>query len=32
MAKWLKPYIKFNTRKRIEAKRYGDKDGKHSRN
>ena len=28
MGKWLKPYIKFNTRKRIEAKRYGDKDGK----
>ena len=25
---WLKPYIEFNTQKRIEAEKNGDKDGK----
>ena len=25
---WLKPYVEFNTHKRIKAKKNGDKDGK----
>ena len=31
-SKHLKPYIKFNTQKRLEAKKNGDKNGKHSTN
>ena len=27
-SQWLKPYIEFNTRKRIEAELNNDKDGK----
>ena len=27
-SQWLKPYIEFNTKKRIEAEKNGDKDGK----
>ena len=27
-SKWLKPYIEFNTEKRIEAEKNGDKDGR----
>ena len=27
-SKWLKPYIEFNTQKRIETEKNGDKDGK----
>ena len=27
-SKWLKPYIKLNTQKRIEAEKNSDKDGK----
>ena len=31
-SKWLKPYIKFNTQKRVKAKKVDDKDGKHFTN
>ena len=27
-SQWLKPYVKFNTQKRIKAEKDGDKDGK----
>ena len=27
-SQWLKPYIEFNTEKRIEAEKNNDKDGK----
>ena len=27
-SQWLKPYVEFNTQKRIEAEKNGDKDGK----
>ena len=27
-SQWLKPYIEFNTHKRIEAEKNNDKDGK----
>ena len=27
-SQWLKPYIEFNTQKRLEAEKNGDKDGK----
>ena len=27
-SQWLKPYFEFNTQKRIEAEKNGDKDGK----
>ena len=27
-SQWLKPYVEFNTRKRIETRENGDKDGK----
>ena len=27
-SQWLKPNVKFNTQKRIEAEKNGDKDGK----
>ena len=26
-SQWLKPYVEFNTQKRIEAEKSGDKDG-----
>ena len=26
-SQWLKPYVEFNTQKRIEAEKNGDKDG-----
>ena len=26
-SKWLKPYVEFNTHKRIKAEKNGDKDG-----
>ena len=27
-SQWLKPYVEHNTEKRIEAEKYGNKDGK----
>ena len=27
-SQWLKPYVEYNTGKRIEAEKYGNKDGK----
>ena len=27
-SQWLKPYVEFNTHKRIEAEKISDKDGK----
>ena len=27
-SQWLKPYVEFNTKKRIEAEKSDDKDGK----
>ena len=31
-SKWLKPYSKFNTQKRVKTKNVDDKDGKHFTN
>ena len=31
-SQWLKPYIEFNTQRRIEAEKNGDKDGKLMKN